>query len=201
MTMKDRVLEIDSGSVGDPARFHTLAHLEQALARLTAAPRSEGRVAIIVRRGEGGRRELPDRVAMTADSGVPGDAWGRQAKPLPEAQLAVIQLDIVELLANGQPSVLSGDNLYLELDLSAGNLPIGSRLRIGGALMEVTPMAHNGCQKFRSRFGPDALRFVSKPELRHRNLRGIYLRVVEAGEVTVGDAAQVVSRPTLSTNG
>lgn len=190
--------EINSASTGDPARYHTLDHLEQSLAALPEAPRDAGRVAIIVRRGEGGRRELPERVVMTPQSGVPGDAWGRDPQPLLVAQLAVIQLDIVELIANGQPPVLSGDNLYLQLDLSAENLPVGSRLQVGGALMEVTPMAHNGCKKFRARFGPDALQFVSKPELRHRNLRGIYLRVVEAGEIAVGDAVHVTSRNTSS---
>ena len=66
------------------------------------------------------------------------------------------------------------------------NLPIGTRLRAGNAVLEVTPKAHNGCRKFTSRFGDDALRFVSDPERRHLNLRGIYLQVVEDGEVGVG---------------
>lgn len=74
------------------------------------------------------------------------------------------------------------------------NLPPGSRLRVGGATLEVTPKPHNGCRKFRARFGDDALRFVSLPELRPRNLRGIYMRVVDGGEVAPGDAVDVISR-------
>lgn len=192
-------MDINSSSIGDPSRFHTLRYLESALPRLDVTPQDGGRVALIVRRGDAGRRELPERVAMTPESGVPGDAWGRDADPLPNAQLAVIQMNVIELIANGQPIILSGDNLYLDLDLSVGNLPVGSRLRVGDTLMEVTPMAHNGCKKFRARFGDDALHFVSKPDLRHRNLRGIYLRVVEGGEVAVGDSIRVLSRPTSST--
>jgi MOSC domain-containing protein YiiM len=192
--MNADVLEIKSDSVGDPARFHSLDHLERAMAALPAAPRESGRVVLIVRRTEGGRRELPDRVLVTPDSGIPGDAWGRQGDPHPDAQLAVIQFDIAELIANGQPLPLFGDNLYLDLDLSKTNLPAGSRLRVGHALMEVTPQPHNGCRKFRARFGADALEFASNPELRPRNLRGIYLRVVEPGEVAVGDTVQVVLR-------
>jgi ribosomal protein S18 acetylase RimI-like enzyme len=80
------------------------------------------------------------------------------------------------------------------LDISAANLPPGSRVRIGNAVLEVTPLAHNGCKKFRARFGDDALRFVSKTELRPRNLRGIHVRVIEGGEVGVGDQVEVILR-------
>lgn len=185
---------IDSDSIGDPATFRTLADLEDGLATLPPAPSDSGRVVLVVRRVELGKREFPDRVSMTCDSGIPGDAWGRQPEPSPEAQLAVMQRDVAELIANGQPLALFGDNLVLDLDLSATNLPVGSRLWVGNALMEVTPMPHNGCHKFKARFGPDALHFVCNAELRHRNLRGIYLKVVEPGEVGVGDAVEVVSR-------
>ncbi len=132
---------------------------------------------------------------MTPESGVPGDAWGRQARPALEAQLAVMHIDIAELIANGQPLTLFGDNLFLELDLSTANLPSGSRLRAGTATLEVTPEPHDGCRKFRERFGDAALRFVSREDLRHLNLRGVYMRVVEVGEIAVGDPVQLLSRP------
>ena len=132
---------------------------------------------------------------MTPESGIPGDAWGRQRRPAPEAQLTVIQIDIAELIANGQPLTLFGDNLFLDLDVSAANLPPGSRLRAGTVTLEVTPEPHNGCGKFRERFGDAALRFVSKRDLRHLNLRGVYMRVVDEGEIAPGDPVQVLSRP------
>jgi len=105
-----------------------------------------------------------------------------------------MQVDVAGLIANGQPLTLFGDNLFLDLDLSAANLPAGSRVRVGGATLEVTPKPHNGCRKFHARFGPEALRFVSKPDLRPRNFRGIYMRVVEPGEVALGDAVEVLAR-------
>ena len=113
-------------------------------------------------------------------------------------QIAVMQTAVAELIANGQTLTLFGDNLFLELDLSAANLPAGSRLRVGGAVLEVTPMPHNGCRKFQARFGQDALRFVSVMQLRHRNLRGIYMRVVEPGDVQPGDAVEVLARPRVT---
>jgi MOSC domain-containing protein YiiM len=109
-------------------------------------------------------------------------------------QIAVLQKDVAELIANGQPLTLFGNCLILDLDLSSGNLPPGSRVQVGGAGLEVTPMPHNGCRKFHARFGNDALRFVSMRELRRRNLRGIYMRVVTGGEVGVGDPVDVISR-------
>jgi MOSC domain-containing protein YiiM len=184
---------VDSDSVGDPSRFLSLGDLERELHELARLPTDKGRVALIVRRGAGGRREVLDRVEVTADAGVTGDAWGRRPQRDPEMQIAVMQTDVAKLVANGQPLTLFGDNLILELDLSASNLPAGTRLRVGSALLEVTPFPHNGCKKFQARFGPDALRFVSMKELRHRNLRGIYMRVVEAGEVRPGDSAEVLA--------
>ena len=88
-----------------------------------------------------------------------------------------------------------GDNLFVDLDLAAENLPTGARLRVGEALVEVSPMPHDGCAKFKGRFGSDALRLVSGKALRHLNLRGIYWTTVEAGDVRVGDPIAVLSRP------
>jgi MOSC domain-containing protein YiiM len=185
---------IDSKSEGEPARYVALAELERALETRAAVPRDRGRVTLIVRRAPGGVREVVHRATFTPDEGLPGDAWGRGEHPKPDAQLAVMQADVATLIANGQPLPLFGDNLFLDLDLSAANLPAGSRVRVGQTTLEVTPMPHNGCLKLRARFGPDALRFVSMRERRHLNLRGIYMRVVEAGEVAEGDSAEVLSR-------
>lgn len=185
---------VDSHSKGDPALFRTLQDLELAFNALPASPADHGRVALIVNRVEAGRRETPVRVLLTPDGGVPGDTWGRQTERDLDEQICVVQVAVARLVANEQPLTLFGDSLFLELDLSTENLPTGSRVRVGGAMLEVTPKPHNGCWKFRARFGNGALRFVSKPELRHRNLRGIYMRVVEAGDAGPGDTVEVIMR-------
>jgi len=185
---------LDSNSIGDSGRFLSLGDLKQGLDALTGTPRDTGKLFLVVRKGEGGRREALDEVWLSPEAGIPGDAWDRGHGKDPEAQLTVMQADVAGLVANGQPLTLFGDNLFLELDLSSQNLPIGSRVRVGGATLEVTPVPHNGCRKFLSRFGQDALRFVSMEALRHRNLRGIYMRVVESGKVYPGDPVEVISR-------
>jgi len=188
-------MTLTSDSLGDRDRFLAFEQLRRAHDALPAAPAHQGRVALIVRRRERGRRELPERLELTPEAGVPGDAWSARSQPDPAGQIAVMQIDVARLIANGQPLALFGDNLFLELDLSRANLPPGSRVRLGNATLEVTPKPHDGCRKFRARFGADALRFVAEPERRHRNLRGIYMRVHEAGEVCVGDFVSVIARP------
>ena len=65
---------------------------------------------------------------------------------------------------------------------------------MGQALLEVTPEPHNGCLKFRQRFGSDALRLTADKRYRDLRLRGIYAKVIEAGEVAVGDRIEVLRR-------
>jgi MOSC domain-containing protein YiiM len=182
------------GPTGDTACHLPLAALEAGLAALPAAPTDAGRLALILCRHPDGTRETPAGVRLTPAEGVPGDGWMRRPPRDPDAQLAVIRRDVAALIANGQPLTLFGDNLFVDLDLSTGNLPCGTRLRVGEAIVEVTPKPHNGCLKFRGRFGGDALRLVQAPATRHLNLRGVYWRVLEAGDATSGSPIAVLSR-------
>jgi len=182
------------GPPGDPERHLALSELEGRFERLAPAPRDRGRVRFVVKRAPDKTRDVLDWVELRPATGIPGDAWGRHPAPDPIAELTVMEIRVAELIANGQPVTVFGDNLFMDLDLSNQNLPTGSRLRVGEALLEVTPKPHNGCRKFAARFGQDALRFVSKRELRHRNLRGIYMRVLEGGRIAPGVSVEVLSR-------
>ena len=84
---------------------------------------------------------------------------------------------------------LAGDQLYLDLDLSVANLPVGTLLALGSAVLEVTPPPHTGCLKFVARFGVEAMKFVNSPVGRQLNLRGINARVVQSGGIRIGDVA------------
>jgi len=187
-----------SGLRGDRTRHLSRAALEAALASLPEAPKDAGTLELLVARGPNGERQLPHEVVLTPEAGMPGDRWVSEERYGPEYQLATTRADFARLIANGQPLELHGDNLYLHLDLSPQNLPSGSQVRLGQALLEVTPQAHNGCRKWVQRFGLDAMQLNLAPAFRHLRLRGIYFRVLEAGCAHVGDRAVVVHRAPLA---
>jgi MOSC domain-containing protein len=192
--MEDLMSAIDSQTIGQPERFRSLDELKDAL-EVLPRPKDRGHVALLMTRDAGGQRMPLSETRLDPEAGVPGDAWGRAKDRRADMQIAVMEAGVAKLIANGQPLELFGDCLMLDLDLSRQNLPPGSRVRVGQALLEVTPMPHNGCSKFQARFGKDALRFVVMKELRHNNLRGTYMQVLEAGSVRLGDPVEVVSRP------
>lgn len=201
---KAELLEARPGSVnteglkfvglrGDPRHHLSRAALEEGIASLRA-PLDEGTVQLLVARGPAGERHVLADTVLTVEGGMPGDRWAAQTQYGPDYQLATTRADFARLIANGQPLELHGDNLYLDLDLSSDNLPPGTRLRAGECLLQVTPVAHNGCKKWVQRFGLCPMQLNLDPAYRALHLRGIYLRVVEEGRVRVGDRVRVVSR-------
>jgi hypothetical protein len=170
--------------------------LAAGLDAIRAAPAEAGTVEMIVRRPAEDEREVVEDGLLTADDGLVGDLWrarGSRSTPDgaadPDRQLTVMGSRVIDLLAGGDRAAwpLAGDQLYVDLDLGAANLPAGTRLEIGDAVIEVTEPAHTGCAKFSARFGSDALRFVNSPEGRGLRLRGLNARVVRPGTVRRGD--------------
>jgi MOSC domain-containing protein YiiM len=151
---------------------------------------------MIVRRPDVGEREVLEEAELNPGSGLVGDNWSTRGTPRPpddrldpDRQLTLMNARVVELLAGKQDRwALAGDQLYVDLDLSVENLPAGTRLKIGSAVIEVTTPPHTGCAKFAERFGMDAARFVNSDLGRRLRLRGLNARVVEPGEVLRGDA-------------
>ena len=170
---------------------------DEIAARLGALPapgKDEGAIALVVVRPEAGERLVPARCRLTPEGGVEGDRWLKNENRLPAAQISVMRADVAQVIANGQALSLFGDNLLVELDLSPENLPAGARLSVGSALCEVTDKPHTGCAKFVDRFGQAARDATSADAFKSWRLRGIYLRVVEGGEVGPGDRVRVISR-------
>jgi len=167
----------------------TLADLDAGLDTIRAAPRDVGTVTLIVRRPAEGRREILDAGQLDPDRGLLGDAWAPSDRHGTDDQLTLMNSRVVALLTGDRERwPLAGDQLYVDFDLNEEALTAGTRLAVGEAVIEATPLPHKGCRKFAERFGHDGLRFVSTLEGRSLRLRGVYARVVTAGVVRPGDA-------------
>lgn len=173
--------------------MHDIETLERNFKNLPSHPTDRGRVSmIILRLGEAKHRRV-DRAEVSVEHGVVGDRWSAGEKRERHSQVTLINSSVAELIGHdGMPGWGSGDNFQVTLDLSETNLPVGTRLRVGGTLMEVTWKPHRGCAKFSARFGADALRWISTDENRSLRLRGIHCEVIEPGEVAVGDEVTVL---------
>lgn len=175
-------------------RHLTIAELEAGLAHIRQSPADEGRLELIVRRPRSGEREELLTAQLDLAVGLVGDTWHRRSssrtpdrRPHPDMQINVMNVRAAALVAQERSRwALAGDQLYVDLDLSPGNLPPGTRLAIGDAVIVVTDQPHTGCSKFVARFGADAMALVNSPVGRSLNLRGINARVVRPGLIESG---------------
>ena len=164
------------------------AALQEGLPHIAASPSDDGTLEMIVRRPTVDGREVVARVRIEPGLGLEGDSWGSRPHPSSDAEITIMNARCVALLAGGVDRwPLAGDQLYVDMDLSAVNLPAGSRLRVGTVLLEVSDKPHTGCSKFSARFGDEALAFVNSEAGKTMRLRGMNCRVIEGGGVRAGD--------------
>jgi len=183
--------ELTPGNV----RHLTMAELEAGLDEIRRAPKDEGVLHLIVRRPEVNARELLQEGQLDVVEGLVGDTWKARGSSAtvdgsahPDMQLNIMSARAAQLVAQDVARwQLAGDQLYIDMDLSGENLPPGTRLAFGSAIIEVTAQPHNGCKKFVSRFGLDAMLFVNSPVGKELHLRGINAKVVQPGTIRVGD--------------
>jgi MOSC domain-containing protein YiiM len=166
------------------------AELEAGIAEVLSAPADEGTLDLIVRRPAPAERELLDEGQLDTEVGLVGDRWSESSRKKPEEQLTVMSSRAVRLVAAGDAPerwAEAGDQLYVDLDISEANLPPGTHLKIGEAVIAVTPAPHTGCGKFVRRFGVDAMKVFNSSEGRAARLRGLNARVIRPGTVRRGD--------------
>ncbi len=179
-------------------KFLTREELDAGLPEIRQAPKDEGALKLIVRRPSVNAREVLTEAHLDTVEGLVGDSWKDRSSsrtadgsPHPEMQLNLINTRVIALITQDEARwQLAGDQLFLDLDLSKDNLPAGTKLALGSAIIEVTAEPHTGCKKFVERFGVDAMKFVNSAVGRELQLRGINARVLQPGMIRVGDKAK-----------
>ena len=180
----------------------TMAELMAALPDIRAAPKTDVPVAGLCLRPGYGERRFPDRIAMTRAGGIAGERWATapwltlaDGSPDPRIQVSILPLRVINLVWRdrvGTPH--PGDPIVADLDCSLANLPLGTLVQAGTAVLRVSDEFNAGCAKWKVRYGADARAFLDAPGHAALRLRGVLCSVEMDGEVTLSDRLQVVRR-------
>ena len=175
----------------------SVGELEAGIERVMDAPADSGTLSLIVRRPSVDEREILESGELDVAQGLIGDGWRSRAgsragqSPNRDTQITMMSARVIALIAGDTERwPLAGDQLYVDFDLGEDNLPAGTRIAIGGAVIEVSSAPHTGCKKFSQRFGVDALRFVNSEAGRKLRLRGLNASVILPGTIHLGDLVQ-----------
>ncbi len=179
----------------------SLEQLEEGLPLIEKSPHDEGELKAIVIRPKTDERNSLAFCELSPEGGVHGDNWALgcwkslpDGSPHPDVQVTIMNSRAIDLIAGDSGRwALAGDNLFVDMNLSTENLPVGQQLALGDVVLEITEIPHNGCKKFADRFGKDAVKFVNSPVGKQLHLRGIYAKIVKPGIARVGDTIRKIS--------
>ena len=181
-------------------KYLTTEELEAGLKDIYLSPKDNGLIDMIVRRPDVEKREVLPEAKLDLAEGLVGDNWKVRGSSStadgsahPEMQINIMNSRVVALLAQEKERwQLAGDQLYIDMDLSDKNLPAGTHLALGTAVLEITAKPHTGCKKFAARFGQDAIKFVNSPLGKELHLRGVNAKVIQSGTIQVGDTVKKI---------
>ena len=175
--------------------FVTTEELEKAFANIMAAPLTDGPISMLLYRRKYNDRTFTDRLRLTKTHGIDGDfemttPWLKleDGSPDPRIQVSILPLRVLDLCwRNRDRTVHPGDPIIADMNMSLENLPAGSLIRAGTAVLRVSDLWNDGCVKWKARCGRAAYDWVRAPANEALRLRGIFCSIEEDGEVAVGD--------------
>lgn len=179
-----------------PTNPVTAAELATALPNVLAAPRDVGPVRLLCARPEPNARTFPDRLVLTRANGVAGDfemsrPWLElpDGSPDPRIQVSILPARVLDLVWRERDRIAHpGDNIVVDMNLTEENLPDGTLLSAGTAVLRVSDVPNDGCVKWKVRQGKAAYDWVTAPDHLPLRLRGLFCSVERDGEVTLNDS-------------
>ncbi|MBC7137853.1 MAG: hypothetical protein H5U17_03725 [Defluviimonas sp.] len=181
----------------------TRAELEAALPHVLAAPQDGAGIVQLCFRPGYGRRLHPQLLRLTRAQGIldadgnperwPSAPWMRLAdgSPDPRIQVSILPLRVMDLVWRDRAGTPHpGDTMIADLATSEANLPTGSLLRAGSAVLRVSNLFNEACVKWKVRYGKDAKDWIIAPGHPPLRLRGLLCEVVTDGEVRTDDLLQ-----------
>lgn len=176
-------------------QFVTREELDAALPHVLAAPKDKGEIETLCRRPAEGEREFVESLEMTPEDGIIGDRWKWKTwmhlddgSPDPRVQVCILPKRILDLVWRDRENTpYPGDSIIVDMDLSEANLPAGTRLQAGSAVLEVTDVFNYGCPKWLKRYGLPSLKWLNEEQNKPLRLRGLLAQVVEAGTLNKAD--------------
>lgn len=178
-----------------PSDFADAASLAAALPHVLAAPRTDGPIRLLCARPKPNQRTFPESLTLTRATGVIDDFEARRpwlvlpdGSPDPRNQVSLMSARVLELVWRSRdPRLHPGDNIVVDLDLSFANLPTGTLLQVGTAILRVSDEPNDGCAKWKVRCGKDAYAWVRAEATAKHRLRGLFCSVEQDGVVALGE--------------
>ena len=178
----------------------TMADLMAALPHVLAAPKDNAPVTQLCTRPARNQRAFPPSLTLTRAQGIPGERWLTEpwlrlpdGRPDPDIQVSILSSRVLGLVWSVDDAAPHpGDTIIADLDLSLANLPAGTLLQTGTAILRVSAIFNDGCVKWKVRYGTDAKDWITAPGHAGLRLRGVLCAVEQDGEVALGDVIKVL---------
>lgn len=177
----------------------TMPELMAALPHVLAAPKTDAPIQSLCFRPGFNERSFPNSLRLTVAEGVPGERWLTHpwlrlpdGRPDPRIHVSILPSRVMELVWRDHSQPHPGDTIVADLDCGLANLPVGTLIKAGTAILRASDEFNNGCVKWKARYGADAKAWIELPGHPALRLRGVLCEVVQDGVVTMADQLKVL---------
>lgn len=178
--------------------FKTIDELNAELPHIREAPKDAGEIHKLCYRPGFRKREFVDELSLSVADGVKGDRWKEygwlklpDGSPDPRIQVCILPKRVLDCVwQEGSEVEYPGDTMIVDMDMSEANLPTGTQLQVGSAVIEVSDVFNDACTKWSARYGKEARQWINIPDNLPLRLRGILCLVVKDGDVKISDRLQ-----------